>query len=133
MKGAVPLELLLFLSEPPCISALAAKLFCSAPMLKTFINSGCSWCFQYFLKRLLKQIAQRQIAFMIQTAGYHSPVAQYADLVSESVAEYMTAVFFRRKIRPVKLISIFKINPLPDADTPGFLFPLFGKSVVQGI
>ena len=68
---------------------------------------------------------------MVQTAGNDRAVPQDTDLVPQTVAENIFAAVFGTKIRPVKFVTVFQIDPLSDPGASGFFLPFPGKSGMQ--
>jgi hypothetical protein len=60
---------------------------------------------------LLKEIAQRNIAIVVQTTGHYGAIHQHAYLIAQGIAEDLLAlVFLTFGIRPFKDAVIFQID-----------------------
>ena len=85
------LRQVIFLSKSSCVTAFAAEFFYGLSGTEAFADSFGSWFVQNLIHGFPEEITQCKIAFMIQAAGDYRAVAQYTDLIPQTVAEYLLA------------------------------------------
>ena len=81
-----------FLFESCCIAAAVTKLLRGIAGAEAFINGLCPGGIQNVIQILRKEIAQSNIALMIQTAGDNSAIAKHTNMVAHTIAEYPIAL-----------------------------------------
>ena len=67
---------------------------------------------QNFIQRLGKQISQRNIALVVETARHHCAVGEHTELIAQAVAE-LRAALRRVEVGPVELLRVLKIQVFP--------------------
>ena len=70
---------------------------------------------------------------MVKTAGDHRTITKDADLITQTVAKYMSAVILGIQIRPVEFVTMLQIDPICDSDAVAFLMPRFREIASQCI
>ena len=70
---------------------------------------------QNFRKRLRKQIPQRDVALVIETARHCRAVGEHAELVAQTVAE-LCAALLRAKVGPIEFFRALKVQIVPQAE-----------------
>ena len=78
------------------------------------------------------EIAQGDIALMIQAAGNHGTVTEHTNLIPQTIAEYLVTPINGRQIRPVEFVAIFQIDPVTKAGAFPLLNPGLGEMLLHG-
>ena len=118
--------------KSPGIAAFPAQFFHCCSVAETVIDRFCPVSFQNIGQILCEQIAKIDIAFVIQSAGDYSSVAENTYLITKAVAEDPVTLIRRGKIRPIEFVTGLQIDPLSDPDPAAFLRPLSGKIAAEG-
>ena len=117
--------------ESACVGTAPTKLLACPLLRKAFFYGKRAGRLEYRSYVLAEDISERNCAVGVKTAGNYRAVAQYTDLIPESVAEDPVTAVAGTQIRPVKFISVFQKYFVPDPDAPARLLPRFGKSGLQ--
>ena len=80
-------HILLFLRKSSRITASAAEFFCGAAAGEAVIDRAGAGGGKDCVKLLREEIAERQNAVGVKTAGNNSAVNEYANLIAQTVAE----------------------------------------------
>ncbi len=113
------------------VAASAAKLFRGIAGAEAVKNGSGAVGIQNVRQFLVQKVAKGNITLVIKAAGNDCTVTQNADVVAHTIAENTLAVYICLQIRPLKLVRVFQIDLLPDANTPGFGYPRLGEVAVQ--
>ena len=105
------------LTKSTGITASSAKLLRGAFHLKTVAHSLGSFRGENIPYRSIKNIAEGDISLAVQAARYNAAIAEYAEMVTETVAKDGLSHIFRLHIRPSEAITVFKVQFMPYSRT----------------
>ena len=83
---------------------------------------------QNFFQILIVEVAEGNIAIVVQATGHNRAVTKNAQLVTESVTEQLPCILRGLQIRPVEFFAVLQIDLVPYPLTVAFLFPRLGKT-----
>ena len=80
---------------------------------------------------MFKEIAERQIAVVIEAAGHDRSVDEHTDLVTQPVTEAALSPVRRVELRPVELVVLGQKNAVGKLDAARALLPGRGKALFK--
>ena len=115
------------------IAAAAAQIFRGISAQEAVVYCICPIRIQDLLQRLLEDVSEGDITLVIQAAGDDGAVAQDADLITHSIAEYPLAALRGGKIRPIEFVTVFQVDPLSNPGAVAFGDPFLWEMGLQGL
>lgn len=116
-----------FLSKSSRIAAATAEGFSGGAAREAVIYLLRALSGQNFIQRIVKKIAQRDIALMVKAARHNRSIHQHAQLVAQAIAEYPLAAVLCSQLRPVELFAGFQPHTRRKRKALSALPPRFGK------
>ena len=118
--------------EPAGIATAAAQGLHSLAVGKTLINGLCSGAFQNFVHVLPEEVSQRNVSFMIQTAGDDRTIAEHTNLIPQAIAKYLFTAVSSGEVGPVKFVTLFQIDSVSDSRSPPLQHPVSREILGKG-